>query len=1149
MSLHDNAIPSAPFVTKTESWTMLAMKRMIRYAAENGFDRIAWTTGEQQADRYDLSKHIKAITWYKENDTGYTHLDIRTKDGDRMLKVDNLLPESVAEHVGKELAQKIADSPEQRGSFTGLDLKVGGEGMKAFYDQMLPQWVNKYVKKWGGKVGNARITTETGRVLGEESFGVPGTYRPRQDVTVPSIDITPAMRESAMQGQPMFSINAGEGILGPIKIENHGKPMGELLNLFDRNQIVLMYEDRLPELRKYKNLRNQANADRNAMYEPADEFLKRLKTLDTKERDKLANIAHEATIEGVDPSSDKFRLTPTIKDLEKSVNGLEQRKSEGHKLTEKQERLLTEGKKRLASKKPTHTRLRSEFLSMSKNAQELFVELRDEYIRNAKTMFDALEERLDRMDLPEGDKASAIQDLRMEFDRLKQNIYFPLYRRGDWVVVAKKEVDGMTVPIVEYHEKHSQAEASANDLLSKGYEVKVDKKEKLSSQIASNRAMKRIVEVVKNASDKNMDGLSRESFNALLDEVNQTIIQSLPDQSFRRHFAHRKNVPGYSHDFIRAYSDHMFRSASHIANLRYGDQITKTISDMSKRVGKMDGDVSALRDVVNHVINIEEKLMVKNAKWSATLGKYGFLNMLGSASNLAVNLTQTPLLTFPHIGARYGFAKASFQLTRALNDQIRSIKLAKSLDDIGRAIDIRNRLSGDELDAVNRLHSAGKLDLTQAFDLINAANTETPEKDSKFDALMKIASLPMHVSEVVNRQVSAITTIRLELAKSGDIEKAVSAAADAIDETHYDYASDNRALIMQGNIQRVLFMFKQYAQKTAFLWGHTAKLAFAGKTAEQRKIARKQLAGMFVMQAAMGGVLGLPVFAEAAVIGGGVVGFKVAGKTGAYAGSLLSALALIVASAFGDDDGEDFETEVRNFLADMVGKDAGEAISRGLFRLIGVDIAGRIDASELLLRRPSPQAEDKDRYTAWLVSLLGPMIGGTMKNVVMGIDMMREGHIQRGLEYMIPVKQIRDAAQAYRFATEGVKNLAGNTIVKDITPWDVAIKAVGFNPAKVAEAYERNQAKIVFDREWGGQRTSLLKEMNEARAAKEPLEDYWKKIREFNKKAPNGYKITGDTVIRSYETFKRNQKEAVGGVRIPKKRLKEAEKVGRFAND
>ncbi len=34
----------------------------------------------------------------------------------------------------------------------GLDLEVGGEGMKGFYDQMLPKWTDKYIKKYDSKV-------------------------------------------------------------------------------------------------------------------------------------------------------------------------------------------------------------------------------------------------------------------------------------------------------------------------------------------------------------------------------------------------------------------------------------------------------------------------------------------------------------------------------------------------------------------------------------------------------------------------------------------------------------------------------------------------------------------------------------------------------------------------------------------------------------------------------------------------------------------------------------------------------------------------------------------------------------------------------------------------------------------------------------
>ncbi len=64
--------------------------------------------------------------------------------------------------VGKEIADKIRTQIEYPKNFddrgksvelSGLDLKVGGEGMKGFYDQILPKFLDKYAKKWDAKVG------------------------------------------------------------------------------------------------------------------------------------------------------------------------------------------------------------------------------------------------------------------------------------------------------------------------------------------------------------------------------------------------------------------------------------------------------------------------------------------------------------------------------------------------------------------------------------------------------------------------------------------------------------------------------------------------------------------------------------------------------------------------------------------------------------------------------------------------------------------------------------------------------------------------------------------------------------------------------------------------------------------------------------
>src|ERR1700686_2610961 len=62
------SMPEMPF---EKSWPELALKRMVRYAAENGYDRLSWDTGDTNADRYDLSKQIDNVTYYRHEDGTY----------------------------------------------------------------------------------------------------------------------------------------------------------------------------------------------------------------------------------------------------------------------------------------------------------------------------------------------------------------------------------------------------------------------------------------------------------------------------------------------------------------------------------------------------------------------------------------------------------------------------------------------------------------------------------------------------------------------------------------------------------------------------------------------------------------------------------------------------------------------------------------------------------------------------------------------------------------------------------------------------------------------------------------------------------------------------------------------------------------------
>jgi hypothetical protein len=118
-----NSVVDAPF---RDTWNEYVMKRLIRYAAENNYDKIALTNSDIQ------------VKFYSE-------------------------------------AQR--------------------QGMKDFYDiggkssQNIPKFLDKYTKKWGGKVTPLELDTGI--------LGKPTTHA--------SIDITPEMKQSILyEGQPMF---------------------------------------------------------------------------------------------------------------------------------------------------------------------------------------------------------------------------------------------------------------------------------------------------------------------------------------------------------------------------------------------------------------------------------------------------------------------------------------------------------------------------------------------------------------------------------------------------------------------------------------------------------------------------------------------------------------------------------------------------------------------------------------------------------------------------------------------------------------------------------------------------------------------------------------------------------------------------------
>jgi archaellum component FlaC len=150
-------VPDAPFKS---DWHELVMKRMLREAAEKGYDKLAWVTGDQTAERYDLSKHVDSIDWMKHKDGTYGVA--ATKDGREVVHKLGLKDQQLDELVGKDIANKVRAGEGTSGKLKGLDLKVGGQWAQALYDRAIPNFLRKYGKRWGATVGETNIQTEMG---------------------------------------------------------------------------------------------------------------------------------------------------------------------------------------------------------------------------------------------------------------------------------------------------------------------------------------------------------------------------------------------------------------------------------------------------------------------------------------------------------------------------------------------------------------------------------------------------------------------------------------------------------------------------------------------------------------------------------------------------------------------------------------------------------------------------------------------------------------------------------------------------------------------------------------------------------------------------------------------------------------------------
>ena len=798
--------------------------------------------------------------------------------------------------------------------------------------------------------------------------------------------------------------------------------------------------------------------------------------------------------------------------------------------------LLDDSLKPNSERRIEYQRIRAEYDALP-GWHDLYKELRQNFTNKMVDLQDSLTARL--TDTVEDEKTlkGLLGELNNQFKVIKRKgPYFPLARFGDHIVIVKEKGDQER--IVAAFESDEEVRVAVEDFIKQGYsagDIEIKKGEQNFFKHATYSGVgSKMIDLLRDSlPDTSAD--EQHLKQDLLDQMNTVMLSSMPDSSYHKNFMHRKGVKGYSDDAIRAFALTAGRINNNIANVQYDYKLTRDIAEAKKQAKSLPaGDKRYAYDLIGEIDKRHENM--QNASFSpisGVAGAAGFTWSIGpSIASALVNISQTPLIAYPLMGAKYGFGRAGKEVMRAMKDWGPNGKYDPEL-----FRDIKHGLKGDELKAIQMLEDMGAISTTNVIELQGAghedhlAMAKGGSLSRKAHDAMKFAGAPFHYAEVFNRQVTGLAAYRLARSdKKNPLshDEAIDAARTMIYDSHFDYSSSNRARAMQGNWLRVITMFKQYSLNMSWMMGRLLRNSFTSNVdAETRSQARKSLMGIMGGYGMFVGTLGMPI------------------------SGMVTGVVEMLANGMGEED-EEFDAEAwyRNKLTDATGKDWAEVIAHGPARAIfpSIDISSRmsIDLLGMWMPRVDEHAEGRDMARNRIAGLMGPL-AANLENVITGAAKVAEGKTWRGIEMMIP-KAFKDISKSIRFTQEDITTWKGERVLEeDITFMELFMQAVGFSPRRHGEAYAYRNFLTLQKDAIQEAKTRLVDRWIRAESVEE-RGNIMQSIESFNLRHPQKrIRITGDTIKRSMRSRKRSAQQTHAGTYLPKS-YDYLREEGRFAN-
>jgi hypothetical protein len=517
---------------------------------------------------------------------------------------------------------------------------------------------------------------------------------------------------------------------------------------------------------------------------------------------------------------------------------------------------------------------------------------------------------------------------------------------------------------------------------------------------------------------------------AVLDDIQK----QLKKRGFKAHLAERRNIPGYINDENRgsylsqalptyaARSSHFISREMHADELRQAAAATKGLPKLKKYA----------EDLISYSSSPnEEQQFLKNLAFHWLLG--------ANISSAAINLTQVMHATLPYLSMVAGPGRAAKETSRAFKDALSVVNLLKVSEG---GIDWQRKPSGvsaEEWQAMQRAHEEGLLFPVNTQELTGLAQRDygsfIPTIGVKGVKTMEYLMLAFNTVENINRITTWLAARRLaaDPAVRAKSEKTLSKSRWAGEQKTPDLlakAAVEDTQFVMGRENRPEFMRGMMALPTQFM-------SFPVQMLEQWIMAAKYYGGDGVFSTGPGKTM-LALMALGVMSTAGIWGLP-------FAEPVKKAVEQIYRMLTGKR--LDVDKELREALVEAgLDKQWGEAISKGLGRLAGIDISKRTSLDIVPTNLFSGNARD----------MLGPTGAVTLGSLADALERFKQGQNLLGFGALMPTF-LKNAITARENLRQGVITGQGNVLIPpgEVGPGQALTKGVlGFTPAKEAQARE-----------------------------------------------------------------------------------------------